>query len=452
MKILIAGCGQVGETLARELSAEGHDLTLMDTDSEVLEKGLERYDVMTVQGNCASMKILQQANIEKADLLIAVTGSDELNLLCCMTAHMINPALHTIARIRDPEYTEQAYRMRDAFALSMIFNPEQQAAVEISRLLKLPGFFKRDSFAKGRVEIVELRVDADSKLCNVSLSTLYSIIKCRVLVCTVLRDGRVITPDGRFILQTGDRIFVTASADNLSTLLKNLGIVTHKIRRVIIAGGGKITYYLAALLKNSAMDVTVIEPDRATCMELASLLPNINVICGDAKDRNVLESEGIEQADALISLTDLDELNMIISLYGHRLGLPVTVACLEDADGMGIVGEMSIGSVVCPQQLCCNTIVRYVRAMQKKEGAAISIHAIADGRAEAMEFCIDSHTPHCGVPLKKLSLKKNVLLVGISNAGGTSIPNGDSYYSPGDHVVVVSSGETVIRELGDIFA
>ncbi len=259
MNILIAGYGQVGATLAHELSAEGHDLTLMDSDPHVLESGVERYDVMAVQGNCASMNTLTDAGVEKADLLIATTGSDELNLLACMTAHIMNPKIHTIARIRNPEYSDQAYCMRDAFALSMTFNPEHQAAEEIERLLKFPGFLKRDCFARGRVEIVEVRIDADSKLCGVPLNTLYGIVKCRVLVCAVLRNGRAVTPGGKFTLSEGDRVFVTATSDNLATLLKNLGIVRHRVRRAVIVGGGTVSYYLADLLKNSSIDLTIVE-------------------------------------------------------------------------------------------------------------------------------------------------------------------------------------------------
>ena len=227
MKILIAGSGKLGETLARQLCAEEHDVTLIDSDQSVLESGLNRYDVMGINGNCASMEVLRQAGVEHADLLIAATGSDEVNLLSCTTAHYINPKLHTIARIRNPEYANQAYTMRDAFALSMIVNPERQAATEIERLLRYPGFLKRDTFAKGRMEIVELKIDQESKLCNVTLSSLNVLVKCRVLVCAVLREGKAIAPDGNFVLHAGDRVFVTAPTEVLSELLKNLGIVTH---------------------------------------------------------------------------------------------------------------------------------------------------------------------------------------------------------------------------------
>lgn len=452
MKILIAGCGKVGQALAQELSEEGHDLTLLDSDPRVLEVGIERYDVIAVQGNCASMQTLHQAGVESADLLIACTGSDELNLLACATAHVIHPQIHTIARVRNPEYTEQAFEMREAFGLSMTFNPELQAAIEIERLLKMPGFLKRETFAKGRVEIVEIRVDAESKLCNVPLSILYSIVKCKVLVCTVLRGGQVITPDGNFTLLQNDRIFVTAPSDNLAMLLKNLGIVTHKVRRALIIGGGTLSYYLAQRLESSFIDATIMEGDEARCIELASLLPEVDVIHSNPREDGILDGEEFSEADALISLTDSDELNMVLSLYAHQRKLPQIVTRLEQLGSMGITEQLPLGSVICPRHLCCSNIVRYVRAMQNKEGAAVTIHSIADGQAEALEFLVDETTLYCDTPLKKLKLRPNVLLVGITSRNGTEIPGGDSMYHIGDSVVVVSGGESVIGQFNDIFA
>lgn len=437
--------------MARELSEEGHDLTLIDSDPHVLEAGMERYDVIAVQGNCASAKILRRAGVENADLLIACTGSDEWNLLCSVTAHALNPHLHTIARIRNPEYSEQAYHMKDAFALSMTFNPEQQAALEISRLLKFPGFLRRDAFAKGRVEIVEIRIDSKSALQNVPLSTLYHTVKCRVLVCSVLRDGKAITPDGSFTLQAGDRIFVTAPTNDLATLLKNLGIVTHKVRRVLIAGGGRLSYYLAELLQDTAMDLTVIDSDRERCMEFSAAFPRVNVICGDAREQTVLESENAANADALLSLTGTDEVNMLIALYANRNGVPQIISRLEELDESGITADLPLGSVICSSRLCCNNILRYVRALQNQKGAALTIHTIADGRVEALEFCVDETTLHCGEPLRKLRLRKNILLAGISNGPRTEIPNGDSCFRVGDHVVVIAGDETVVHQLNDIF-
>lgn len=452
MKILIAGSGKLGETLARQLCAEEHDVTLVDSDRSVLESGLNRYDVMGVMGNCASMEVLRQAGVESANLLIAVTGSDEVNLLTCTTAHYINPKLHTIARIRNPDYAEQAYSMRDAFALSMIVNPERQAATEIERLLRYPGFLKRDTFAKGRMEIVELKLEADSRLCNVTLSSLNTLVRCRVLVCAVLRGGNAIAPDGNFVLHAGDRVFVTASTEVLSELLKNLGIVTHRAQRVMLIGGGKISYYLAQALEESRLDVQLVEKDPDICEQMAKALPRTTVIQGDAADRSVLEGEGLASCDALVTLTGLDELNMVISLYGSGFGVKQIITKVGRMEDGRVLDSLPLGSVICPRKLSCSTIVRYVRAMQKQAGAAITVHTIADGQVEAIEFPVDEHTLHCGEPLKKLKLRENILLVGINRGDHTEIPNGDSSFAQGDSVVVVSSGATVLMQLNDIFA
>lgn len=451
MKIIIAGDGKMGSSLTRQLSTEGYDVTLIDSKPTVLETSEERYDVMVVQGNCASMEVLVQAGVKDADLLIAVTGPDEVNLLCCITAHGINPALHTIARVRNPEYTDQIYKMREMFGLSLAINPEKRAAEEIERLLQFPGFLKRDTFAKGRVEIVELRIDADSKLCNVALNDMNGIVKCKILVCAVLRNGKAIAPDGNFILREGDRIFVTAATSVLAILLKNLGIITHKVRRVILCGGGTLCYYLANRLCQSKIDVQIIENDLDRCKHLAEMLPDACVIHGDASSQYLLESEDIENCDALVTMTGLDELNMVISLYGMNKGVRQVVTKLGRMDNANILGDVTLGGIVSPKELSCNTIVRYVRAMKNQTGAAITVHTIADGQAEAIEFLADSNTLHCGQPLKELKLKKGVLVVCITKEGKQIIPNGDSFFSVGDTVIVVTNGDKAIYQLNDIF-
>ena len=452
MNIIIAGDGKVGATLTRQLTAEGYDVTVIDSKLKCLEDSVERYDVISVQGNCASMDVLRQAGVMDADLLIAATGADEVNLLCCTTAHAINPNLHTIARVRNPEYTEQIFRMRELFGLSMLINPENQAATEIERLLKYPGFLRRDTFAKGRTEIVELRVDAKSKLCNVKLADLRAIVKCKVLVCAVLRSGAAITPGGDFVLREGDRLFITAISENLTTLLKNLGILTRQVRRVMLCGGGRVSYYLANRLMKAGIGCVIVESDLARCKELCSLLPKAEVIHGDISDQYLLESEGLSQCDALVTLTGLDELNMIVSLYGISQGVPQVITKLSHTDNHSIFGSLSLGSYICPKELCCNNIVRYVRAMQNQTGAAISVHTIADGQAEAMEFLADPQTKFCGVPLKDIKLKANVLVVSISHGATTEIANGDSIFQVGDTVVVVTNSGVILRQLNDIFA
>ena len=452
MNIIVAGDGKVGSTLARQLSGEGYDVTVIDRDDRVLAVTVERYDVIGVHGNCASMEVLQEAGVKSADLLIAATGADEVNLLCCTTAHALNPKLHTIARIRNPEYIEQTYRMRNVFGLSMVINPENQAATEIDRLLKYPGFLRRDTFAKGRTEIVELRVDSGSKLCNVKLMDLRNIVKCKVLVCAVLREGTAHAPSGDFELRAGDRIFVTALTENLTTLLKNLGMLTRRVRNVTLCGGGRISYYLARRLHKSGIQCQIIEKDYDRCRTLCELLPDSSIIHGDVSEQGLLESEGLDQTDALVTLTGRDEVNMIVSLYATSMGVPQVVTKLGHTGNRSVIDSLNLGSVISPRELVCSNIVRYVRAMENQTGAALSVHAIADGQVEAMEFLLDEKTRNCGRPLKELKLKPNVLLAGIAHGSDSEIPYGDSVFHQGDTVVVVTNGREIIRQFNDIFA
>lgn len=451
MNIIIAGGGKVGEALVEQLSVEGYNVTLIDAEQSVIDECVERYDVMGMEGNCASMQVLQDAGVREADLLLAVTGADEVNLLCCTTAHVLNPKLHTIARIRNPEYTEQIYEMSDIFALSLTVNPERQAATEIERLLRFPGFLHRDTFAKGRTQIVELKLDGESKLCNVALSAMNGIVKCRVLVCAVLRDGEPLSPNGSLVLREGDRIFVTAPTENLTLLLKNLGIITRRVRHVMICGGGRISYYLAGMLDKDGIGVQIVERDAERCRALSALLPKASIICGDGTDQELLDSEGLSKADAMVTLTGVDELNMIVSMYAGVKGVPQVITKLGRIENQNLIGELSLGSVIRPHALCSNTILRYVRAMQNQSGAAVSVHAIADGMVEAIEFAVDKDTRHCGEPLKEIKLKNNVLLVSITHRSRTEIPSGESTFNVGDTIVVVTGGRGMYRQLNDIF-
>ena len=451
MKIIIAGDGKVGSTLTKELASEGHDITLIDAKASVLEMSEERYDVMVVQGNCASMAVLSQAGVQEAELLIAMTGADEVNMLCCTTAHVMNPKIHTIARLRNPEYTDQIYEMRSLFGLSMMVNPEKMAAIEMWRLIKYPGFLKRDTFAKGRVEIVELRIREDSKLCNASLYDVGNIVKCKILVCAVLRNSKAIIPDGNFTLQAGDRIFVTADSRELTLFLKNMGIITHKAKRVLLCGGGKLSYYLAQILVKDGIMVEIIEQDHDRCLSLANQLPDVTVVHGDASSEFLLESEGISDCDALVTLTGLDEMNIIISLYGGQCNVPQIITKLGRLNNNSILDTLSIGSIISPKELCCNSILRYVRAVKNQTGAAQSVHVIADGQAEAIEFIVDENTMYQGQPLKDLKIKKNVRVVSITKGAKYELPSGDSYFTKGNTVIIVTGRDEVIYQLNDIF-
>ena len=284
------------------------------------------------------------------------------------------------------------------------------------------------------------------------LMDLKSIVKCQVLVCAVLRNGSAIAPGGDFILREGDRIFVTALSENLTTLLNNLGIITRRVRRVLICGGGMVGYYLAARLEKEGIHVKIVESNLPRCQELSSLLPDTDIIHGDVSDQDLLISEGMAQYDALVTCTGRDELNMIVSLYAASCGVLQVITRLSNADNRSLIDSLGLGSVVCPKDLCSNNIARYVRAMKNQTGAALSVHAIADGQAEAMEFRVDETTRHCGEPLKQIKLKPNVLLVSINHGEVPEIANGDSTFRQGDIVIVVTNGGEVLYQLNDIFA
>ncbi|MBE6819223.1 MAG: Trk system potassium transporter TrkA [Ruminococcaceae bacterium] len=452
MNIVIAGIGKLGTMLTQKLAAEGHNITIIDSDLRVTAELIEEYDIMAVEGNCASIQTLREAGIEDTDLLIATTRSDELNLLSCMTAHYMNKSIHTIARLRTPEYMESTYALRKPLALSLTVNPERHAAREISRLLKYPGFIKREKFANGLIEIVGIRVTEDSPLKDKPIHKLPQIAHCQVIVCTALRHGKAITPDGEFVFEENDIIYVTASAENLNTLLKNLGLIKRKIKNIIIAGGGRVCYYLTALLEKENFNVKIIERDAARCEELAEHFENVSIIHGDASSMHVLEREGIETCDALISMTGMDEQNAVISIYGSSLNIPKVITKLGRAEHVQIYDNLPVGSLVSPKELSCNTIVRYVRAMQNQVGSAVTVHSIAEGQAEAIEFIVDENTKHCNEPLKDITLKKEVLIASITHGRMIEFPNGDSTFHQGDRIVVVKSGEKPIHQLNDIFA
>ena len=451
MKILIAGGGKVGRTLTSELSAEGHDITLIDRNPRVLEETIEKYDVITLAGNSGSMKTLEEAGIRDMDIFIAATNADEVNLLSCLSARTLNPNIHTIARIRDPEYVDQALKMREIFSLSLVINPEKQAAGEIAKLLKYPGFLKRESFAKARVEIVELKVRKGSRIANVQLSNLESRVRSKVLVCAVVRNNKAIMPDGSFVLQEGDKIYVTGKPAELHNMLIQTGVINMPVKNVFITGAGRITYYLAEELSRSHIHCTIIDNNFSKCLDMSARLPEATVINGDVSDYSVLEAEEIDKYNAVVSLTGMDELNIITSLYANISKVPQIVTKLGRGESSELVDSLPIGSTICPKELCTMHIVRYVRAMQNKAGQALTIHRIADGNAEAIEFLVDSNTKHIGEAFKDVRIKKNILVVSVGIGNNTDIPNGNSSYKEGDTVVIVTDKNTVVNSLNDIF-
>lgn len=452
MKIVIVGDGKVGSALTEQLSREDHDIVVIDSNKMVLQEAQQALDVNVVHGNGASLKVQQLANVDTSDLLIAATSADEINLLCCIVARKLG-CRHTIARVRNPEYYGQLFLLKEELGLNMMINPERSTASEIFRLLQFPSFLKRDSFAKGRVEIVELFLRNDSPLAGVRLNDLYRIAKVKVLVCAVERGSEIYIPDGSFLLCPGDKISVTASSADLARLIRNLGLERRKIRNVIIIGGSRIAYYLAEELLGTGVEVKIIEIDEARCGILADLLPKATIIHADGSDRAVLDSEGISDTDAVVTLTDMDEENLIISMYANFLGIYKVITKINRTEFTEVLRDKGIECVISPKDLCCNDIVRYVRAMEnRKGGSVLTLHRLVDERVEALEFRANDKLPHLGEKLSKVSLKPNILISCINRRGRVIIPKGSDTIERDDTVIVVASADRVINDLSEIFA
>ncbi len=451
MKIVIIGCGKVGYALANQLSQENHDITIIDTVAKTLEHAQESLDVMTMSGNGATLDIQRAAHVDEADLVIATSHSDELNLLCCIVAKRLG-CKHTISRVRNVDYMNQIQFMRDDFGLSMTVNPEYSTARTIYRFLQYPSFLKTDSFAKGRVELVELKLSEDSVLCGKSLGKLTTELHLKVLVCAVERDNQIFIPKGDFILQAGDKINVTAPRSELAKMIKKLDIATQRIRTVMIIGGGRICEYLSEELIRSGVDVKIIERDEARCIELAARFPEALIINDDGSNHDVLLAEGMQETDAVVTLTGLDEQNLVISMFAERMGIPKTVTKMNRSEYSMLFSDKELGSTVCPKDVIAADIIRYVRSIDNTASSIITLHRIVDGKAEAIEFIANAQTHGLDTPLKELKLKANILIACINHNGTISIPDGMSCISSGDTVVVVTTAAEQISDLNEIFA
>lgn len=451
MKIVIVGDGKVGQALTGRLAEEGHDVVVIDSSPKALRTSVEVHDVMGVSGNGASYAVQKEAGVGEADLLIAATSGDELNLLCCMVAKKLG-ARHTIARVRNPDYADQLVLMKEELGLSMTVNPELAAAMEIARMLRFPSALKLDSFARGQVELVEIKVKADSPLLGQALYALSSRLGIRVLICAVRRGEDVYIPSGDFVLQEGDKISITASPDQLDSLFRKLGIYRHKIHRVMVVGGGRIAYYLAKQLLKLGMSVKIIEQDAARCEQLSETLPKAHIILGDGTERELLEEEGIADMDALVAVTGMDEENIIISMYAGTLGLAKVVTKINRMSFQEILDGAGIESVITPKGITVNQIVRYVRAMENSKGSNVeTLHRIVGGRVEALEFNVAKNCQGelTGIPLKDLRTRKNLLIACIIRGRQILYPGGNDTIEEGDNVIVVTT-EHQLQDLSDI--
>ncbi len=451
MKIILVGSGKVGSALAKQLSAEGHSITVVDTSEEKVNYISEKLDVLGVVGNGASITTLNEAGMEAADVLIAVTGSDELNLLCCMFAKKAGNC-RCIARVRDPMYSRELDFIKAQLGISTIINPELSAAKEISRLLRFPAAEDIDTFAEGRVRLIRFEIKAEQGLNGMALRDIPHKLGCDILICAVERDDRVTIPDGNFVLRNGDVIsFVSALGKGVEFFSK-LHLPTHAVRNALIVGGGPIAYYLAKDLLHHNIKVRIIEQNLARCQWLTTELPGATVLNGDGADRQFLQAEGLSRAEAVVSLTDMDEENVMLTMYAkkHSKGKLITKVNWLDFDG--ILDNLDLGSVVYPKYIVCDFVIQYVRALQNSAGGNLkTLYRVLDDRVEALEFEVKEESAVTGTPLKDLKLKSGCLLCCITRGDKIIIPRGHDHIQVGDTVIVVTL-EHGLQKLRDILA
>ncbi len=450
MRIIIVGCGKVGELLTSYIAKEGHDVVVVDTDQAIIEKAVNEYDVMGVVGNGASNSVQLEAGVDKANLVIAVTASDELNIMCCMAARRLG-ARHTIARVRNPEYAEQVAFMRKEYGLSMAVNPEYDAAQEIGRIIRFPAALKVDTFCKGRVDLVEVKIGEGHPLCGRRLSELVSVCGVNVLVCAVKRGDEVIIPSGDFTPMAGDIIHITASHADLVSFFKKLGISDKRIRSVMIIGGGKIAYFLAKRLENLGIDVKLIERDAERAEQLAELLPKTMIINGDGTDSDLLDEEGIAGMDATVALTGIDEENIIISLYAAKNKVDKVITKINRLNVMKLLSSIGLECMVSPKSITANSILHYLRGLEHSDNSIIqTLYKIVDDQVEAIEFVAAEGFDGLGMPIKAMKIKKNILLACIIRNNKIIYPHGDDTIEMGDTVIVVAKSEAAVHDLDDI--
>ena len=449
MNIIIAGCGKVGGALAEQLSREGHDITVIDQRSAVIQHVTNAADVRGIVGNGASYNIQKDAGIEKADLLIAVTDADEVNLLCCLIAKKAG-GCQTIARVRNPVYHQEISHIKEELGLSMVINPEYAAASEIARLLKFPSAIKVDSFAKGRVELLQYKIGQGSVLSGQPLTYISSGLHCDVLICSVERGEEVYIPSGNFELQEKDVITVVASSKKANEFFRKIGMATNRIKSCMIVGGGETTYYLAKQLLPMGISIKIIEQNKERCNELSDLLPQAMIIHGDGTERNLLYEEGLVQAHSFVSWTSLDEENIMLSLFAQSVSKAKTITKVHRIDYDEIIDKLDLGSVLYPKHITSEYILQYVRAMQNSIGSNVeTLYRLIDGKAEALEFRVRERSELVGVPLKELQLKENLLIACINRRGTIITPGGQDTIEVGDTVVVVTTNKG-FHDLRDI--
>lgn len=448
MKIIIVGCGNVGTTLAEQLSSEGHDITVIDTREQLVKDVSAAFDVLGIVGNGASFNVQSEADIGNADLLVAVTGADELNLLCCLIARKAG-GCHTIARVSNPVYSNEIGFIKEELGLSMIINPQQTAAREMARMLKFPSALKVDTFAKSRSELLVYRIEEDSPLCNMQLKEMKGKLHCDVLIPVVERGEQIVIPGGDFRMMAKDNITVIGTQLKMMELFKKLGKPTAAVRDIMIIGGGITSIYLAKQMLQMGIKVKIIERDMKRCEELAEMLPKAMIIHGDATDKDVLLEEGLVQAGAFVANTNFDEENIMLTLFAKSLSKAKLITKIHRVAYDDIVNNLDLGSIIYPKYIMAAHIIKYVRAMKNSIDSNIeSLYRLNDNRVEVLEFMIKENSPIVGIPLAELKLKPNVIIGCITHKGLLTVARGQSVIAVGDTVILITT-QTGMHDIRD---
>lgn len=438
LKIIIVGCGKVGANLVDQLSKEGHDITVIDKKAEKIQDITNTYDVMGLVGNGASYSTQMEAGIEETDLIIAVTDSDELNLLCCTVAKRVGKCA-AIARVRTPDYSEETGYLREQLGLALIINPELEAAREVARILYLPTALEVNSFAHGQAELVKFKVPEGNLLNGLSLSYLGKNITNDILICAVERNGEVYMPNGDFVLQSGDVVSFVSERHIARDFLKQIGLATRQVKDTMIIGASKAAYYLAKELLNMGISVKIIEKEKENCESLSVKLPKAIIINGDGTDPDILKEEGIETVQSFIPLTGIDEENIMLTLYAKQVSKAKVVTKINRVNYKQVINNLDLGSLVYPKYITSEAIIAYVRAKKNSMGSNIeTLYHMFDSRVEAIEFIVEENSKVSGVPIKDLKLKKDVLISFINHNGHIIIPTGNDEIEDGDTVMIVT--------------
>lgn len=455
MKIIIVGCGKVGSTLVEQLDKEGHDVAIIDKNAQKIQNLTNLHDILGVVGNGASYSTQIEAGIKDADLLVAVTDSDELNLLCCTIAKQVGNCA-TIARVRTPDYSREVAYLREKLGLAMIINPELETANVAARILALPTALEVNSFAHGQAEMTKLKIPEGNLLDGMPIMSLGKHLDQKIvdniIICAVERDGEVKIPSGSFTLQAGDTISFVATRPVARRFLEKIGFKTKHVNNTMIIGGGKAAYYLAAQLLNMGIDVKIIESNRERCEQLSVLLPKAVIINGDGTDEELLTEEGLPYAESFVPLTGIDEENILLTLHAKAVSNAKVITKINRIAFKDAIAKLDLGSVVYPRFITAEAIIAYVRAKSNSRGSNIeTLFHVFDARAEAIEFCVNDASSVTGIPLMNLKLKKDLIISFINRGGNILIPSGQDTIEVGDTVMVVTT-HTGFQDIVDIMA